>query len=339
MKKIGHVAAREFLATVATRGFIISMLIMPTILIVMAVAAPRLFNQRNFRAEGQIAIVDPTGVVGPELGTAVEPQAIAARRAEDARRTLAAAPAGVRQLAGAGTESSRAIDTVLGQIPNLTVVERPPNADIAQEKEWLKQEEANERRHLALVLIHPDAVVPANGSSAYGGYDLWVPANLDDRIEAAIYQSLREAIVTARARARNLDRDTMTALMRVDRAQSVTVTRDNERRTVGGFNQILPFAFGFLLFFSVLMGGQTLMTTTIEEKSSRVVEVLLSAVSPLELMAGKILGQMCVSLVALGLYAAIGLVSLASFALFGLLDPWLLFYLVVFFVLTYLTLG
>ena len=82
------------------------------------------------------------------------------------------------------------------------------------------------------------------------------------------------------------------------------------------------------------------MTSTIEEKSSRVVEVLLSAVSsPLELMAGKILGQMGVSCVALGLYAAIGMVSLVSFALFGLLDPWLLFYLVVFFVLTYLTLG
>ena len=48
-----------------------------------------------------------------------------------------------------------------------------------------------------------------------------------------------------------------------------------------------------------MIGGQALMTSTIEEKSSRVVEVLLSAVSPFELMAGKILGQMGVSLVVL----------------------------------------
>jgi ABC-2 type transport system permease protein len=41
-----------------------------------------------------------------------------------------------------------------------------------------------------------------------------------------------------------------------------------------------------------MVGGQYLLTTTIEEKSSRVVEVLLSAVSPMELMTGKILGQM-----------------------------------------------
>ena len=51
-----------------------------------------------------------------------------------------------------------------------------------------------------------------------------------------------------------------------------------------------------------MIGGQTLMTSTVEEKSSRVVEVLLSAVSPLELMAGKILGQMAVSLLVLALY-------------------------------------
>ena len=41
----------------------------------------------------------------------------------------------------------------------------------------------------------------------------------------------------------------------------------------------------------VVIGGQTLMTSTIEEKSSRVVEVLLAAVSPFELMAGNLLGQ------------------------------------------------
>ena len=78
------------------------------------------------------------------------------------------------------------------------------------------------------------------------------------------------------------------------------------------------------------------MTSTIEEKSSRVIEVLLSAVSPVELMAGKILGRMGASLVVLGLYVAIGMAALLSFALLGLLDPWLLFYLVVFFVIAYL---
>ena len=133
-----------------------------------------------------------------------------------------------------------------------------------------------------------------------------MPPNLDDRIENVVQQSLREAIVAARVRAENLDRGRLDAVMRVDRVPSVTVTKGDERATVGAFNQALPFVFAGLMVFGIMIGGQTLLTSTIEEKSSRVVEVLLSAVSPIELMAGKIIGQMGVSLVVLGLYLGDG---------------------------------
>ncbi len=94
--------------------------------------------------------------------------------------------------------------------------------------------------------------------------------------------------------------------MRVRRATSVTVTAGAERQTNVGFNRFLPFIFAGLLVFGIMIGGQTLLTQVIEEKSSRVVEVLLSAVSPLELMAGKILGQMAVSMLVLALYVGMG---------------------------------
>jgi ABC-2 type transport system permease protein len=127
--------------------------------------------------------------------------------------------------------------------------------------------------------------------------------------------------------------------VRVPRPRSVTLTQGNERATVGAFNRILPLAFTGLLLMGVLMGGQGLVTSTVEEKSSRVVEVLLSAVSPIELMAGKILGQMAVSLVILAIYIALALLALASFAMLGLVDPILIVYLVIFFIITYLTIG
>jgi ABC-2 type transport system permease protein len=340
MKKIAHIAVREFVGTVATRGFILGLLILPAVIALMAIAAPRLFSQRNFRVQGQVAIVDPTGLVTARLRTAVDPVTIVARRAEDARRALAAAPAAVQQLAdSAGADASRAAETVLGQVPDISVVERPRDADLQHEKEWLKQDEPS--RHLALVVVHADAVVPGalvpgNGGPVYGTYDLYVPANVDDRVEAEVHASLRDAIVAARADASHLDRQRIDALMRVDRVRSVTVTKDGERQTVGAFNRWLPIVFAGLMLIGIVIGGQALMTSTIEEKSSRVIEVLLSAVSPVELMAGKILGQMGASLVVLGLYAVIGMAALLSFALFGLLDPWLLFYLIVFFVIAYL---
>jgi ABC-2 type transport system permease protein len=108
-----------------------------------------------------------------------------------------------------------------------------------------------------------------------------------------------------------------------------------ERQTSVGFNRAVPFVFAGLLVFGVMIGAQTLMTSTVEEKSSRVIEVLLSAVSPLELMAGKVLGQMAVSLLVLAIYVGIGVLMLTSFAMIGLLDPWLILYLLIFFFITY----
>jgi ABC-2 type transport system permease protein len=89
----------------------------------------------------------------------------------------------------------------------------------------------------------------------------------------------------------------------------------------------------------VMGAGQGMLTTTIEEKSSRVIEVLLSAVSPMQLMGGKLLGHMGISLIAMSLYLGLGLVTLASFSLFGLLDLSLLVYLFIFFLIAFFTIG
>ena len=127
--------------------------------------------------------------------------------------------------------------------------------------------------------------------------------------------------------------------MRVSRPRSTTVGAGDERKTVRGFGFILPAAFTLLLFMGVMTGGQTLLTSMVEEKSSRVVEVLLSAVSPMELMAGKLIGGVAVSLVMMGVYILTGLAVLTSFSLLGLLDPWLILYLLIFFLIGFFTLG
>jgi ABC-2 type transport system permease protein len=54
--------------------------------------------------------------------------------------------------------------------------------------------------------------------------------------------------------------------------------------------QWAPVVFVYLLWISVFMSASMLLMNTIEEKSNRVIEVLLSSVSPMQLMAGKIAG-------------------------------------------------
>jgi ABC-type Na+ efflux pump permease subunit len=90
-----------------------------------------------------------------------------------------------------------------------------------------------------------------------------------------------------------------------------------------------------LLMMSVMTSGQQLMTNTIEEKSSRVVEMLLSAVSPMELMTGKIIGQLGVGLLIMLLYGGVGIAGLIVSSLFGLVKISTLMYAMLFFVIAF----
>ena len=56
-------------------------------------------------------------------------------------------------------------------------------------------------------------------------------------------------------------------------------------------NLVLSFVFSLLLYLSLIMTGQLMLQSVIEEKSNRIVEVIISSVSPTELMTGKILGS------------------------------------------------
>jgi ABC-2 type transport system permease protein len=335
MRRVWLVAVREFVSAVANKGFVIGLLVMPAIIAILIMVIPRLMDTQGAPITGEVAVIDPTGQVLEDLRAGLKPEAIARRQAQNARRALENTPEAVRAVAE--NSSDAAIERAMGGAPLFTIVERAGTADVQAEKRWLTETtQPGQLRHLALVVVHPDAVVAAEGKSQYGAYDIYVPENLDERVESTIFEALRESLVTARVRAHNLDRAQVEAVMRVQRATSVTVTAGAERRTNVGFNRFLPFIFAGLLVFGIMIGGQTLLTQVIEEKSSRVVEVLLSAVSPLELMAGKILGQMAVSMLVLALYVVMGLLLLTSFAMLGLVDPILIVYLVVFFLVGYL---
>ena len=336
MKRILTIASRDFVAVISTKGFIVGLLVMPAIMVLMVTLGPRLFDDTNFQIEGEFALIDPTGSVATELQAALDPDAIAERRLAEFRRELEQAPDAVQGLAEMAVTQS--MDEVLGPAPNVRLIERPADVDIEVEKQWLS-EESEGLRHVALIAIHDNAVRPAAGESTFGTYDLYIPPGLDDRVGDFINSTIREAIVNARVSAQALDRETIDSIVRVPRQRSITVTEGQERQTVDEFSFVLPMAFMMLMFMGVMVGGQSMLTSTIEEKSSRVVEVLLSAVSPMELMAGKLLGSISVSMVAMGFYLLMGLTLLSSFSLFGLLDPWLILYLLIFFVIGFFVMG
>ena len=297
MTRVLHVALRDFLAAAATRGFLFGLLGMPLLLGLAAIVLPRIFDDasRAYRIEGRYAVIDPTGAVLPEMRAALDPEAVARRRRAEFRGRLDEAPEPVRGLAEAA--SARAIDEALGPAPDVGLTALAADADVEAAKGWL-HEEADGPRRTALIVVHEHAVTPAGAGGPLGAYDLFVAPGLDDRDVSFIHRHVRDAIVGARVAARSLDRAELDALLRVPRPPATTVGPDGERPLGAslGFNAFLPLAFMGLLLMGVMTGGQIMLTSTIEEKSTRVVEVLLSAVSPMELMAGKLLGAVAATM-------------------------------------------
>jgi ABC-2 type transport system permease protein len=69
-----------------------------------------------------------------------------------------------------------------------------------------------------------------------------------------------------------------------------------------------PFFFVFLLVMAIFINGQLLLRSVIEERTNRMVEILLSTVSARELMTGKILGLGSLGMVQILFYLAIGVI-------------------------------
>lgn len=333
IRRIFMVTRREFLATVTSKGFILGVLTMPLLLLMVVVLAPRIMGSHGPQVHGTIAVIDSTGRVLPELRIALDPDQIAARRMEQARRERA-----LQNEIANRTDAEEAEPLEIAPSPVLEIDEHPASADLKAAKASLVATEG-EPEHLALAVIHDDAVERRGPDAEYGTYDLYVSKSLNGDTESAVHEALKEALVAARLKSSDLNPSEIKAKTRVSGTNSILVTASGERETQRWLTGALPFISGLLLFMSVIAGGQTLMTSTVEEKSSRVVEVLLAAVAPLELMWGKLIAQLCVGLLIVAVYVGSGMLSLVQFSMVGLIDPTLIVYLAVFYLLAYLVYG
>ncbi len=78
-----------------------------------------------------------------------------------------------------------------------------------------------------------------------------------------------------------------------------------------GLKIAVGFIFSFLFYFASIMFGMAIATSVVEEKQSRVVEILVSAVPLRQLLAGKVLGNVALALAQMVLFVGVGLVGMA----------------------------
>lgn len=78
--------------------------------------------------------------------------------------------------------------------------------------------------------------------------------------------------------------------------KDLKIAEDSEITEQGYGDLIVAYIFSFLLYMSLLMSGSTTMSSVIEEKSNRIVEMILSSISAKDFMMSKILGASLTSL-------------------------------------------
>jgi ABC-2 type transport system permease protein len=104
-------------------------------------------------------------------------------------------------------------------------------------------------------------------------------------------------------------------------------------------NFFLPAVLIGLMFMVIMVGATPAMQGVVEEKGQRIAEVLLGSVSPFELMAGKLLGLVGVSLTMAIVYLAGGYVVAHRYGVADMLSPALMAWFVVFLILALLIYG
>ncbi|MCC6661969.1 MAG: ABC transporter permease [Phycisphaerales bacterium] len=357
MHKTLMVAWREFTATVLTKGFLLGVIMTPVMLVIVFGAMSMMRGLKGPQIAGEVALIDRTGAVA----AGVEERFTAAADARDAEDRAAKARAMIDK---AGPLAAQGGGMAAAEIErqarersastHLTLRVLPADANVDVEREPLARAQIKTQgqaadaggqavSRLALIVVPEGSVAAPAAGAGYAPFSAYFAEKLDFEVQDRITGRVREAIVEARLAGdprlvgAGLTPSDLLAMVRQPKVESKTIDRGgHEKDSVGEFRMLIPMGFMLLLMTAVFTGGQGLLTSTVEEKSSRVMEVLLSAVSPMQIMVGKILGQMGVGLVILVIYSGLGVTALVVFLhRANLISAMDLVYLFIFFILAY----
>ena len=271
MRKIVKIAQREYAATVKTKTFVIGVLVAPAIVVGIVFFTSRMAKDKGGpRPALNVAITDLSGELEQELRSSFDDY----NESHDHR------PISPRWVEADETDLER----VTGQ----------------------QKERLRERRLDMYVMIEKDAITSGGKVLMYAYKSRASDFDVPDTIEGLI----NRAVVNRRCEMENVSPELLRRLRRRVSTEYVNVgSAEGKEKVEGDFKRftkmMVPFFFMYLMFLGIMLTAQHMLTSVIEEKSSRVMEVLLSAVSPFELLAGKIFGLAGLGLTLMGLWAAV----------------------------------
>jgi len=311
MNRMFLIARREYAAYAMTVGFWLSLLAFP-LFAVIGGAVPILIRSSEPVRE-VVVIEEGHGAAGLAASIQDSLRRDADRQRERAAEAMEKAAAASGQTHPAATQGAMAS---LSR-PILRIVPTP--ADIASAAPGQAQSEAV-RRHLtddtpkdqrldAVVFLTRDA----QGRPAAR---VWSARATDDTVEDFVRDALRSANRRSVFESAGIDSSVVEATekFRPDvKAFSPQSTGSGEVSFRDRLPMLMGLAGGFLLWSLIITGASILLNSVMEEKSNKILEVLLSSASTTEILTGKVLGVALLTLTMLLAWGGLGVGALAIF--------------------------
>lgn len=164
----------------------------------------------------------------------------------------------------------------------------------------------NDARFSGVIVIGKDAVSRPSDISMY----IHDAGKMEQ--ESYIRDQIKTAIEDQRLKAYNIE-NLSEIMNEINADVSLNIYRINqdggeESSLSTGISFIIGIGMSFILYMFLLIYGQLVMSSIIEEKNNRVLEIIVSSVRPEQLMLGKIIGIGCVALTQIILWGIILLV-------------------------------
>ncbi len=350
-KKVRTVAVREFRSTALTKAFLFGAVIFPMVIWGM-MAGVSAMNFKKPKLEGTFAVVDTTknqavltSVQRTFDAKVAEERAAAERAAMDAaiESQKEKLPKGVGEAELNSAKKMASAMTGLGEAAVVTVEPLGLDADMQEQRQRALRNDV-----LAVARITEDSLATQalkegekpSAESILGTYEFIQGAKLRPDHADKLRSAVNDAIQDERFRRAGIDPDAVRMVQKSrPLAKTVVATEKGDKKDNEIMTRLLPFIFMFLIYMAVMTGGQYLLMGTLEEKGSRVMEVILSAASPQEILLGKLIGQGLVGLAVMGIYACVGLAVAKNFGAFGSVPLHILPWAVLYFLMAYAFLG
>lgn len=306
MRKLLVIVRREYLARVRTKAFLITTILLPLFVVGSAVVPGLLFSLKSGGAT-RLVVVDETGKLYAPVREALLSSPASDDEEEKSNATSAQMP--TRGMPDANNEEQmRQMGRAMGQ---RFEIEQAQTAGRTLDQIRSELDARVRSNNLdAYVVLPADVLAPA-GKAEYRA------RNLGDVITTSqVRHALRQVVIEARMREANIDPLRVRELskeIQMDALPPGGVGKD----TGGSF--ALALGVGLFTYMIILLYGQMLLSSVVEEKTTRISEVLFSSVKPFQLMAGKLVGvslagltQLAIWLGALFVFTTFGVAALAA---------------------------